>query len=213
LSSEEIGMAGTYFKYGKKEMEYLSGRDPALGRVIENVGKLRRPSNPDLFEALLSSIISQQISSKAATTVKARVWELFPEVGPKHIAASTPEAIQACGMSYRKAEYIHGLACSVVSGEFDLEVLPGLSDDELCRELSKLKGIGKWTAEMLMIFSMGRPDVLSYGDLAICRALCILHGHRKITPRLYEKYRRLYSPYASTASLYLWAIAGGAPVT
>jgi DNA-3-methyladenine glycosylase II len=116
-------------------------------------------------------------------------------------------------MSMRKAGYIKGLAERVASGELDLQALHALPDEEVCRSLIHIDGIGRWTAEMMMIFSMQRLDILSYGDLAIRKGLCVLHRHRKITPRLYEKYRRLYSPYASIASLYLWHIAGGIPAT
>ena len=92
----------------------------------------------------------------------------------------------------------------------DLEALHTMSDEEVCRELSSLKGVGVWTAEMLMTFSMQRPDVFSFGDLAIHRGLRMLYHHRKIDKKLFEKYRRRYSPYGTVASLYLWAIAGGA---
>jgi 3-methyladenine DNA glycosylase/8-oxoguanine DNA glycosylase len=102
------------------------------------------------------------------------------------------------------------LAEKVVSGEFDLEGLNELSSEEICRALSSLEGIGVWTAEMLMIFSMQRPDVFSFGDLAIHRGLRMVYRHRKITRELFEKYRRRYAPYCSVASLYLWHIAGGA---
>jgi DNA-3-methyladenine glycosylase II len=87
-----------------------------------------------------------------------------------------------------------------------------MSDDELCARLIQLKGIGIWTAEMLMIFSLQRPNILSWNDLAILRGLCRLYHHRKITPKLFAKYKKRYSPYASVASLYLWAIAAFNPL-
>ena len=94
-------------------------------------------------------------------------------------------------------------------GELDIESLVHMEDDEVIKQLSSIKGIGEWTAEMLMLFSMQRPNIFSYGDLAILRGLRMLHHHRKITKKLFEKYRRRYSPYCSVASLYLWAIAVG----
>ncbi|MDR1271425.1 MAG: DNA-3-methyladenine glycosylase [Clostridiales Family XIII bacterium] len=194
-------------------MEYLSERDPRLAAVIEREGRIRRPVTPDLFEALVNSIVGQQISSKSAATVKGRMNVLLEGITPGTIAAATVESIQGCGMSMRKAGYIKGLAEYVASGELDLRRLHGLPDEEVHRSLTHIPGIGKWTAEMMMIFSMERLDILSYGDLAIRKGLCLLHRHRQITPKLYEKYRKLYSPYGSVASLYLWRIAGGAPVT
>jgi DNA-3-methyladenine glycosylase II len=93
---------------------------------------------------------------------------------------------------------------------YDIHSLNGLSDDEVCAKLTELDGIGVWTAEMLMIFSMQRPNILSYGDLAIHRGLRMVYNHEKIDRATFNKYRERYTPYASVASLYLWAIAGGA---
>ena len=114
------------------------------------------------------------------------------------------------GMSFRKAEYILDNSQKVLSGAFDIHSLHSKSDDDVIKELSALKGIGVWTAEMLMIFCMQRQNILSYGDLAIVRGIRLLYRHRKIDRVLFEKYRRRFSPYGSVASLYLWAIAGGA---
>jgi DNA-3-methyladenine glycosylase II len=98
----------------------------------------------------------------------------------------------------------------VVSNEFDLDSLHSMPDEEVCVRLSQLDGIGVWTAEMLMIFSMQRSDVLSYGDLAIHRGLRMVYRHRTVDKATFCKYRKRYTPYASVASLYLWAVAGGA---
>lgn len=97
-----------------------------------------------------------------------------------------------------------------MDGTFDIQALYTMSDDEVCARLSELDGIGVWSAEMLMLFSMQRPDILSFGDLAIQRGLRMVYHHRKITRELFEKYRHRFSPYNSVASLYLWAAAGGA---
>lgn len=97
-----------------------------------------------------------------------------------------------------------------MSGELDVEALRALPDEAVCAELSRLPGVGVWTAEMLMTFSLQRPNVMSYGDLAIQRGLRMLYRHRAIDRDRFEKYRRRYAPYATVASLYLWAVAGGA---
>ena len=97
-----------------------------------------------------------------------------------------------------------------MDGTFDIQALYTMSDDEVCARLSELDGIDVWSAEMLMLFSMQRPDILSFGDLAIQRGLRMVYHHRKITRELFEKYRHRFSPYNSVASLYLWAVAGGA---
>ena len=196
-----------YFKYGKKETEWLKSRDPVLGAAIDRIGPIRRVITPDLFTALIHSIVGQQISSKAQATVWGRIEERFKPLTPKTINSLSPEELQACGISMRKTQYIQGIAESVLDGSLNLAQLHDLSDEEVCKRLVQIKGIGIWTAEMLMIFSMQRKDILSWGDLAIQRGLRILYRHRKITPKLFDKYRKRYSPYATVASLYLWAIA------
>lgn len=110
----------------------------------------------------------------------------------------------------RKAEYITDFAARVRSGAFDLDGIRHRSDEEAIRALTALRGVGVWTAEMMLLFCMQRPDVFSYDDLAIQRGLRMIYHHRKIDRRLFEKYRRRFSPCCSVASLYLWAAAGGA---
>lgn len=199
-----------YFKYGDEAIQHLKSRDKALGEAIDRIGKIERALEPQLFTALVYSIIGQQISTKAQTTICARADELLGEITPANVLACHADALQGIGISFRKAEYIRGAAQKVHSGELDMDALFSAPDGEVITSLSALSGVGVWTAEMLMIFSMGRLDILSYGDLAILRGLRMLYHHRAITKPLFEKYRRRYSPYASVASLYLWAIAGGA---
>ena len=200
----------TYFEYGDKETEYLKSRDRVLGAAIDEIGHIRRAVQPDIFKALINSIVGQQISTKAQATIWARINSLFPSMNPETIAGASDETLQSCGISFRKVSYIKDIAFSVCNGSLNLNLLQTLPDREVCRQLSQIKGIGVWTAEMLMTFSMQRPDIISYGDLAILRGMRMLYRHRKITPELFAKYRRRYSPYATVASLYLWAIAGGA---
>ena len=199
-----------HFLYGKKEVTYLKEKDKILGAAIEEIGYIERVVTPDMFMALVNSIVGQQISAKAQATIWKRMKEKYTPMTAKVIGEASEEELQSCGISFRKASYIKEIAKAVLEGSLDLEELQKLSDDDVCRRLSQIKGIGVWTAEMLMIFSMQRPDVMSIDDLAIIRGLRMLYHHRKITPQLLEKYKRRYSPYATVASLYLWAIAGGA---
>lgn len=199
-----------YFKYGETEKDYLCRRDPVLGEIIHRIGHIHREVIPDLYSALVLQIISQQVSTKGAMTVWNRLREKVGDVNPKTVGMTEIEEIQNCGMSMRKAQYIKDMTTTVLDGSLNLAKLHDLTDDEVCTQLSAIKGIGVWTAEMLMTFSMERPDIISYGDIAILRGLRMLYRHRKITPALFNKYKRRYSPYASVASLYLWEIAGGA---
>ena len=196
-----------YFKYGKKEIEWLKSRDPVLGAAIDRIGHIKREVIPDLFIALVNSITGQQISSRAHETIWNRMQERFIPFTPKTIFTVSTEEIKTCGISMRKAQYIKGIAESVMDGSLDLDNLKNMTDQEVCKALVQIKGVGIWTAEMLMIFSMQRKNILSWGDFAIQRGLRILYRHRKITPKLFEKYKQRYSPYASVASLYLWAVS------
>jgi len=198
------------FIYGDAEITHLKKRDKRLGAAIDAIGPIRREIHPDLFTALIGAIVGQQISSKAQATINDRMKVKLGCISPQTILACTESEIQSFGMTYKKAAYIRGVAERVADGRLDISALKSKSDDEVCRELVQIDGIGVWTAEMLMLFSMQRPDILSYGDLAILRGMRMLYRHRKITRDIFEKYRRRYSPYCSVASLYLWAIAGGA---
>ena len=199
-----------YFEYDEQAIAYLKARDERLAEAIDAIGPVRREVTPDLFAALVNCIVGQQISTKAQVTIWKRLTGAFGDITPEAMAACPDDELQQFGLSFRKVGYIKGAAERVVAGELDLKGLADLPDEEVCRRLSALPGIGVWTAEMLMTFSMQRPDIMSYGDLAILRGLRMLHHHRRITPELFAKYRRRYSPYGSVASLYLWEIAGGA---
>ena len=170
----------------------------------------RREVDTDLFSAVVHHIVGQQISTKAQATIWKRMRDEFGVVDAAAVLGAGVEKLQSFGMTFRKAEYITDFARKIESGEFDLEGIRQRPDDEAIRELSSLKGVGVWTAEMILLFCMQRPDVFSYDDLAIQRGLRMVYHHRKIDRKLFEKYRRRFSPYCSVASLYLWAAAGGA---
>ena len=203
-------MTTQHFEYGEKEIQWLTSRDASLGAAIAEIGPINRPIIPDLFTALLHAIVGQQISTKAQATIWNRMLTQFLPITPESIAQKSVEEIQSCGLSFKKANYIKDLAETLLRGELNLTQLQNSSDADVCEQLSRLKGIGVWTAEMMMIFSMQRPDIFSWKDLAIHRGLRMLYRHRKITPQLFSKYKKRYAPYATVASFYLWAIAAGA---
>lgn len=160
---------------------------------------------------MVHHIIGQQISTKAQQTIWLRMNEKYGHVTPEVIDSADAAELQSLGMTFRKAEYIKDFSHKVVSGEFSIGAVWHMSDEEAVEALSSLKGVGVWTAEMiLLLFCMQRPDILSFGDLAIQRGMRMVYHHRKIDKKLFEKYRRRLSPYGSTASLYFWAVSGGA---
>ncbi len=199
-----------YFEYDDKALEYLKSKDKLLGEVIEKIGHIDRRTDMDLFSSVIHHIIGQQISTKAQATIWQRMNEYLGEVNADSIIRAGQEKLQSFGMTFRKAKYITDFSEKIKNGEFDLEGIWHKSDKDAIDELVLLKGIGVWTAEMILLFCMQRQNIFSFDDLAIQRGLRMVYHHRKITRTLFEKYRRRFSPYCSIASLYLWAVAGGA---
>ena len=198
------------FAYGEKELSYLRQKDARLGAVIDRVGHIERTVDTDLFSSVIHHIIGQQISMKAQATIWQRMQDALDAVNAETILAAGVPALQALGMTFRKAEYITDFAEKVHTGAFDLDAVAHMCDEDAIRALSTLKGIGVWTAEMILLFCLQRPNILSYDDLAIQRGLRMVYHHRAIDRKLFQKYRRRFSPYCSVASLYLWAVSGGA---
>ena len=196
-----------FFEYGPKEIAHLKRRDKKLGAAIERIGMIRREIRPEPFSALVSSVVSQQISKKAAATVWDRLSSRVGAIRPETIAGVSLAEIQSCGMSMKKPGHIQAIATAAISGVLDFDSLPTFSDAEVIEILSSLNGVGVWTAEMLLIFSLGRPDVVSYGDLAIRRGMMNLYGLKKLSREKFDSYRQRYSPYGSVASLYLWELS------
>ena len=199
-----------YFAYGTTETDYLSGKDKRLASVIERVGPIRREVRPDLFDALMHAIVGQQIATKAQQTVWNRLVQALGEVTPASVDRMEADALQRLGLSFRKVGYMKGAARKNLLGELDIEALRHMDDTRVSAALCQLEGVGVWTAEMLMLFSLQRPDVFSFGDLAIQRGLRMVYRHKVVNRERFEMYRRRFSPYGSVASLYLWAVAGGA---
>ena len=147
---------------------------------------------------------------KAQKAIWKRVCDGLGKVTAASVLEAGIEGMQSFGLSLRKAEYSLDFARKVQAGEFDLEEVWEKEDQEAIQALTSLKGIGVWTAEMILLFCMERPNVFSYDDLAIQRGLRMVYHHRQIDKKKFEKYRRRFSPYCSVASLYLWEVAGGA---
>lgn len=196
-----------YFEYGDEAVAYLKAKDPQLAAAIDAVGHVYREVDDDLFSAMVHHIVGQQVSTAAQRTIWARMQQAYGRVTPEAIGAASEAELQAFGMTFRKAGYIKGFAVAVESGELDLAAIEAMSDAEAIATLRALPGIGTWTAEMLLLFCLQRPDVLSFDDLAIHRGMRMVYHHRKVTRAMFEKYRRRYSPYGSVASLYLWAVS------
>lgn len=195
------------FTYGPTELAHLRKKDRRLGQAIDEIGPIERAVISDPFTALVHGIVGQQLSSRAAAAIWSRLQELLGEITPETIAAASVEELRRCGLSTRKAEYIRGIGAAVAQGELDLIGLRELSDEDVIERLTALPGVGRWTAEMYLLFSLQRPDIVSWGDLAIRRGMMNLYGLTSLSREEFNRYRRRYSPYGSVASLYLWAVS------
>ena len=199
-----------YFPYGETEIKYLKSRDKRLAAVIEQVGHIDRAVDDDLFSSVVHHILGQQISTKAQQTIWGRFVTELEAVTPDTLLNCGREHLQAFGTTWKKVDYILDFAQKVQSGEFDIDALNTMPDEKAITVLASLNGIGVWTAEMILLFCLQRPNIFSYGDLAIQRGVQMVYHHRELPRDRFERYRRRFSPYCSVASLYFWAVAGGA---
>lgn len=201
-----------YFPYGDDEIRALKASDPKLAPIIDEIeaqGHIHRALQGDLFQAVVNSIVGQQISTAAHKTVWKRMVDKLGDITPDSVDAASVDDMQSCGITFRKVDYIKEFASKVLSGEFDLDAVASMPDEQAIEALISLKGIGRWTAEMILLFCLERPDILSFGDLAIQRGMRMVYRHRVITPKLFAKYQRRLSPYGSTAALFFWEVSHG----
>ena len=197
------------YRITEEDKKALCRQAPEFRQIVRQTDLESFVCSADLFLALVQSIVSQQLSVKVADVIFQRVETLLGEITAENLLAAEPEALRACGLSCRKIEYLRGIAEAQRNGLIDFKSLARKTDAEIIQELVKLKGVGVWTAEMLLIFSLGRPDILSYKDLGIRRGIMMLNGLAELTEEDFEYYRRRYSPYGTLASLYLWRIKDG----
>lgn len=196
-----------YYEYSQVEIDYLISVDETLGQAMARMGRIERLIIPDLFAALVYAIVGQLISVKAVHTIWARMQSQLGIITPQNMAKQTVEDIQKCGLTMKKAVCIHSIAHEIEGGHLNLAELNTLSDAEVIKRLTTLNGVGKWTAEMMLINAMERRDVVSWGDIAIRRGMMKLYGLSTISKEQFEQYRQRYSPLGSIASLYLWEIS------
>jgi DNA-3-methyladenine glycosylase II len=168
----------------------------------------------DAYGALLRSIVGQQLSTKAARTIYGRMTEIFGGHAPtpRQLLATEPEKIRAAGLSNAKVAYLRDLAVHVEEGTLELERLPDLDDEEVAAQLTAIKGLGRWTADMFLMFHLGRPDILPVGDQGIRNAARIQYRLRKLPDaKRLEKLARPWRPYRTLACLYLWSSLDNRP--
>lgn len=199
--------------YWKRACRELSARDEVLGGIIRAYRGETLASRGDAFCTLARSIVGQQISVKAAASVWARLEEALGEVAPEAVAGATLIRLQHCGLSGRKVEYLQGLARGFTGGSLQPAQWLKLEDEALVRELTGIRGIGRWSAEMFLIFHMLRPDVLPLADLGLQRAIRLhYHGNRQISLRRMQVIAGGWRPWRTVATWYLWRSLDPLPV-
>lgn len=186
---------------------HLSKNDPKLARIIEEQGQIKFKPEGEMFESLVESMLSQQLAGPAANAIIKRVRGLYPEgvLEPKSLYSTPVRKLRSAGVSPQKIRYLKDLSSRVVKGRLDLESLREKSDEQMLQELDEVLGIGPWTVHMIMIFTLGRPDVLPVDDLGIKKGIQSAYRLRELPKReRIEILAKKWHPYCSVASLYLW---------
>ncbi len=175
-------------------------RDPVMKKLIESHGVIHLIPQTNYFESLLESIVSQQLSIKAADTIWKRLILVLEKVTPENVIAAEHEKLRSSGISNSKARYIKNIADAFSTNHVIPKKFPDMTDEEIIHELIAIKGIGEWTAQMFLIFSLGRPDVFAPNDAGLIRAIKNLYGAKA---NIYT-ISGVWKPYRSYASLLLW---------
>ncbi len=200
--------------YWDSATQALSDTDPVLGKLIGNYPGLHMTRRSDAFTALCRAIVGQQISVKAADAIWRRLAAsaapdaadtAFPTLDPARIVKLPSDALRTIGLSERKASYMHDLATHFVSGRLDPTAWTALGDEALIEALCDVKGIGRWTAEMFLMFHELRADVFPVDDLGLQKAIALhFHGGRRVMPRTIRRHGNRWRPWRSVATWYLW---------
>lgn len=193
------------FKQNDENIKSLSKNDPVLGKLIKVVGDYTLDIQEPNFEALVKKIIGQQLSFKAASTIWSRVAGLCPIVAPEKVQEISDDALRAVGVSRPKIKYIRDLTEKILNGQLNLSNIHRLEDEDVVRSLTTVKGIGQWSAEMFLIFSLGRENVFSFGDVGLRRGIKWLY---QVDDKEIESLLAIeqWTPNKTIASLYLWEV-------
>lgn len=187
--------------------EFLKNKDKVFDKLIARYGLLEVQNEHDLFPSFIFHFIGQMLSNKVADVLWTRFVNLVGEVDLQHILDVTDDKIRNIGISRAKVEFIKSFCNDIISGKIILDNLNELSDDDLIKSLTKIKGVGEWTAEMIALFSLERENIFSFKDVALKRGIMKCHPNFKtLSKTRFEKLRKLYSPYCSYASLYYYRV-------
>jgi DNA-3-methyladenine glycosylase II len=190
----------------RKAIDHLKKSDPVMRGIIERVGSFRMEFGEPVFHSLAEAIVYQQLNGKAAVTIFKRFAALAGEpVTPEGIAKLTAQQMRSVGLSKQKSSYLRDMAERAIRGELDFTRLPEMTDDEVIKHLTQVRGVGVWTAHMFLMFTLKRPNVLPTGDFAVQMAIKKHYNKRKLPKPVHmEKIAKAWEPYRSVACWYLW---------
>ena len=193
------------YNLNNEKVQYLINSDDKLGKLIKFIGSSELILETDGFKCLVKYIIGQQISDKARETIWQRFCSNLGDINPKLILSTADNTLKEMGLSERKVEYIKTLATAIINDEIDFNSFSNLTNEEIIQKLTSLKGIGRWTAEMYLIFSLGRENVLSKGDGTVKRMVQWMYNLETLpTSKELDFYFRSWNKYATIVSAYLW---------
>lgn len=193
----------------QSDCEGLFDKDEKMKQLINKIEEIEVLIEPDLFTAIIHAIVSQNIPHERAERIMQGLIEKCGSLNVENVLNIEIQGIKECGLSFRKASYIYRIAQDIQSGYLDLEELETSSDIEVRNRLALLPGIGEWTADKLMIYSMNRKNIFSINDKLLQKGIRMVYHHRKVDDQLMRKYQRRFSPYGTLASFYLWEVAKG----
>jgi DNA-3-methyladenine glycosylase II len=200
-------------EYWDKAKRALSRRDPVMAAMIRTHPKVFMTRRGEPFMTLARAIVGQQISVKAAQSVWNRVCECVGAITPENVLARRRPQLRACGLSDRKVEYIADLAQHFADGRIHVHRWPDMSDEQIIAELVAVRGIGRWTAEMFLMFNLLRPDVFPLDDLGLQKGMRLAyHGGRKVSLATLRRRGEAWRPWRSVATWYLWRSLDPVPV-
>jgi DNA-3-methyladenine glycosylase II len=199
--------------YWQQASAELASADPVMAGLVEQFSGSSLVSRGDPFVTLARSIVGQQISVKAADSVWARFTAALPAIAPEQVLATSNEALRCCGLSARKAEYLGDLARHFMAGQIHVDRWSAMSDAQIIAELTAVRGIGVWTAEMFLIFNQLRPDVFPLDDIGLQKAVALHYFAGERPPRkALTEYGERWRPWRSVATWYLWRSLDPVPV-
>lgn len=193
------------YQYSEAELNELKAKDPVLASSIKDIPHIHKEIWPDPFASLSRQVIAQQISNKALMGI---LMKAEPILNPDAILTMDIASLRGLGISERKAKTLKSVALLAKEGKLDKKRLSGLTDEEIIAELTAIKGIGRWTGEMFLLFCLERPSILSYGDYGIRKGIMMVYGYKSLSMTRFKKIEKRLSPHLSLASLYFWEIAG-----